>query len=91
MAATTIGCRGWARATLVGVVDDADGYLLMLGEIIKGHGDAVALYSGRHGIFQRPPKEPERLRRAALGEEGSPHSSQERYRSVGHRACPWCT
>ena len=62
--------------TLVGAVDDATGtvpfalfrrqedahgYMLMLREIIEGHGVPLALYSDRHGIFQRSPKEPESL------------------------------
>ena len=62
--------------TLVGAVDDATGkvsfalfreqedahgYLLMLREIIDHHGVPLALYSDRHGIFQRSPKEPESL------------------------------
>ena len=62
--------------TLVGAVDaatgtvpsalfrqqeDTHGYLLMLKQIIEGHGIPIALYSDRHGIFQRSPKEPESL------------------------------
>ena len=62
--------------TLVGAVDDATGtvpaalfrqqedthgYLLMLRQIIERQGVPLALYSDRHGIFQRSPKEPESL------------------------------
>ena len=62
--------------TLVGAVDDAtgtvpfalfrqqedaQGYMLMLRDIIDHHGVPLALYSDRHGIFQRSPKEPESL------------------------------
>ena len=62
--------------TLVGAVDDATGtvpfalfrqqedahgYMLMLKDIIYRHGVPLALYSDRHGIFQRSPKEPESL------------------------------
>ena len=62
--------------TLVGAVDDATGtvpfalfrrhedahgYMLMLRETIVQHGIPLALYSDRHGIFQRSPKEPESL------------------------------
>ena len=62
--------------TLVGAVDDATGtvpfalfrqqedahrYMLMLREIIEHHGVPLALYSDRHGIFQRSPKETESL------------------------------
>lgn len=64
------------RLTLIGAVDDATGtvpfalfrhhedahgYMLMLREIINLHGVPLALYSDRHGIFQRSPKEPESL------------------------------
>ena len=41
--------------------EDAQGYLLMLREIIDHHGVPMALYSDRHGIFQRSSKEPESL------------------------------
>ena len=41
--------------------EDAHGYMLMLREIIDRHGVPLALYSDRHGIFQRSPKEPESL------------------------------
>ena len=41
--------------------EDAHGYLLMLRDIIERHGVPLALYSDRHGIFQRSPKEPESL------------------------------
>ena len=62
--------------TLVGAVDDATGtipfalfrqqedahgYMLLLKDIIERHGVPLALYSDRHGIFQRSPKEPESL------------------------------
>lgn len=69
--------------TLVGAVDDATGtvpfalfrhqedthgYLLMLKQIIEDHGIPIALYSDRHGIFQRSPKEPESLAEQLRGE-----------------------
>ena len=61
--------------TLVGAIDDAtgtvpaplfrqedaQGYMLMLREVIKGRGVPLALYSDRHGIFQRSPTEPETI------------------------------
>ena len=68
--------------TLVGAVDDATGtvpfglfreqedthgYLLMLKNIIEHHGVPLALYSDRHGIFQRSPKEPESLEEQLRG------------------------
>ena len=36
--------------------EDAQGYMLLLGRIIKSKGIPLALYSDRHGIFQRSPK-----------------------------------
>ena len=68
--------------TLVGAVDDATGtvpfalfrqqedahgYMLMLKDIIDHHGVPLALYSDRHGIFQRSPKEPESLEEQLRG------------------------
>ncbi len=38
--------------------EDAHGYMLMLKDIIDHHGVPLALYSDRHGIFLRSPKEP---------------------------------
>ena len=35
--------------------------MLLLKDIIERHGVLLALYSDRHGIFQRSPKEPENL------------------------------
>ena len=64
------------RMTLVGAVDDAtgtvpaalfrqhedtQGYMMMLREVIDRHGVPGALYSDRHGIFQRSPKEPDSI------------------------------
>ena len=68
--------------TLVGAVDDATGtvpaavfreqedthgYMLMLREIIDHHGVPLALYSDRHGIFQRSSKQPETLEEQLRG------------------------
>ena len=68
--------------TLVGAVDDATGtvpfalfrqqedahgYMLMLKDIIDHHGVPLALYSDRHGIFQRSPKEPDSLEEQLRG------------------------
>ena len=47
--------------------EDAHGYLLMLKDIIEHHGVPLALYSDRHGIFQRSPKEPESLEEQLRG------------------------
>tara|TARA_Y100000310_G_C20611790_1_gene778371 strand:+ start:530 stop:1495 length:966 start_codon:yes stop_codon:yes gene_type:complete len=47
--------------------EDAHGYLLMLKRIIETHGVPLALYSDRHGIFQRSPKEPESLQEQLRG------------------------
>ena len=68
--------------TLVGAVDDttgtvpfalfrqqedAHGYMLMLKDIIDHHGVPLALYSDRHGIFLRSPKETESLEEQLRG------------------------
>ena len=68
--------------TLVGAVDDATGtvpfalfrqqedahgYMLMLKDIIDHHGVPLALYSDRHGIFLRSPKESESLEEQLRG------------------------
>ena len=47
--------------------EDAHGYMLMLKDIIDHHGVPLALYSDRHGIFQRSPKEPESLEEQLRG------------------------
>ena len=52
---------GRVPAALFRQHEDAQGYLLMLREIIERHGVPLGLYSDRHGIFQRSPKEPESL------------------------------
>ena len=69
--------------TLIGAVDDAtgtvpyalfrdqedtQGYLLLLREIISRKGIPLALYTDRHGIFQRSPREPETLEEQLSGE-----------------------
>ena len=41
--------------------EDAHGYMVMLKDIIDHHGVPLALYSDRHGIYQRSPKETESL------------------------------
>ena len=52
---------GTAPFALFRQQEDAHGYMLMLKDIIDHHGVPLALYSDRHGIFQRSPKEPESL------------------------------
>ena len=48
--------------------EDAQGYLLLLREIIQNKGIPLALYSDRHGIFQVNPKRPESLEEQLAGE-----------------------
>ncbi len=48
--------------------EDAQGYFLLLQEVIQGKGIPLALYSDRHGIFQRSPKEPETLEEQLAGD-----------------------
>ena len=52
---------GTVPAALFRQQEDAHGYMMMLKETIDRHGVPLALYSDRHGIFQRSPKEPESL------------------------------
>jgi len=47
--------------------EDAHGYFLLLGEIIKSKGIPLALYSDRHGIFQVSPRKPETLEEQLAG------------------------
>jgi hypothetical protein len=64
------------RLSLVGAIDDAtgevpyalfrdeedaQGYILLLRQIVAEHGIPCALYHDRHGIFERPKKEPETI------------------------------
>ena len=60
--------------------EDAHGYMLLLKDIIERHGVPLALYSDRHGIFQRSPKEPESLDEQLRGRRDPP-SSAGRWRS----------
>jgi transposase len=61
-----------ATGTVAGAVfrdqEDAHGYFLMLREVISANGVPLALYSDRHGIFQRSLKEPETLEEQLAGE-----------------------
>ena len=69
--------------TLVGAIDDATGSVpyalfreqevaqgcfLLLREVISSKGIPPALYSDRHGIFQRSPKEPESVEEQLTGQ-----------------------
>ena len=47
--------------------EDAHGYMLMLKNIIEHHGVPLTLYSDRHSIFQRSPKDPESLEEQLQG------------------------
>jgi hypothetical protein len=47
--------------------EDAHGYFLLLREVIRRKGVPLALYSDRHGIFQRSPREPESLEEQLSG------------------------
>ena len=48
--------------------EDAQGYFLLLREIIHTKGIPLALYSDRHGIFERSSREPESLQEQLAGE-----------------------
>ncbi len=59
---------GTVPAALFREQEDAQGYFLLLREIIRRKGIPLALYSDRHGIFQRSPREPESLQEQLAGE-----------------------
>jgi hypothetical protein len=48
--------------------EDAQGYFLLLREIIQNKGIPLALYSDRHSVFQVNPKQPESLEEQLTGE-----------------------
>src|SRR3972149_3186384 len=48
--------------------EDAQGYFLLLREVIRRKGIPLALLSARHGIFQRSPREPESLEEQLAGQ-----------------------
>ncbi|HLZ70219.1 MAG TPA: ISNCY family transposase [Dehalococcoidia bacterium] len=52
---------GTVPAVCVREQEDAHGYFLLLQTILASKGIPLALYSDRHGIFQRSPREPETL------------------------------
>ncbi len=59
---------GTAPAALFREQEDAQGYFLLLREILQAKCIPLALYSDRHGIFQRSPKDPETLEEQLTGE-----------------------
>ncbi len=93
-----LGGRG-PYLTLVGAIDDAtgtvpyalfreqedaQGYFLLLREIIQGKGIPLALYSDRHSIFQVNPKQPESLEESRLiGRERRPTQFGRALRELG--------
>lgn len=62
--------------------EDAHGYFLLLREVIGSKGIPLALYSDRHGIFQRSPREPESLEEQLAGER-SPTQFGRALRELG--------
>ncbi len=62
--------------------EDAQGYFLLLREVIRSQGIPMALYSDRHGIFQRSPREPESLEEQLAGER-SPTQFGRALRELG--------
>jgi len=59
---------GTVPAALFREQEDAQGYFLLLRGIVQAKGIPLALYSDRHGIFQRSPKEPMTLQEQLSGE-----------------------
>lgn len=68
MVAAIDDATGTVPAALFREQEDAQGYFLLLREVIQAKGIPLALYSDRHGIFQRSPREPESLEEQLLGE-----------------------
>jgi len=66
-----------ATGTVAGAVfreqEDAQGYFLMLREVISSKGVPLALYRDRHGIFQRSIKEPKPWRSNCPGNVSPPN------------------
>ena len=60
--------------------EDAQGYFLLLREVVHRKGIPLALYSDWHGIFQRSPEGGRRWRSSSQG-RGIPPSLAERSRS----------
>ena len=50
--------------------EDAQGYFMLLKEMIERKGIPLALYSDRHGVFQRSPREGETVEEQLSGERG---------------------
>lgn len=48
--------------------EDAQGYFILLSVVIRSQGIPLAVYSDRHGIFQRSPKEPDSLEEQLSGQ-----------------------
>ena len=47
--------------------EDAQGYFLLMRQIVCSHGIPLALYHDKHGIFERSPREPESLEEQLCG------------------------
>ena len=59
---------GTVPAALFREQEDAHGYFLLLQEVLRCQGVPLALYSDRHGIFQRSPQEKETLEEQLSGD-----------------------
>jgi len=59
---------GTAPYALFREQEDAQGYFLLLWEVISRQGIPLAVYTDRHGIFQRSPREPDSLEEQLAGE-----------------------
>jgi len=65
--------------------EDAQGYLLLLREIIRSQGIPLALYSDQHSIFQRSPRESESLEEQLSGKRESTQLGRA-FRELGIQA-----
>ena len=68
LVASVYDATGTVTGALFRDQDDAQGYFLLLQEIVCSKVIPLALYSDRHGIFQRSVKDPDTLEEQLSGE-----------------------
>ena len=66
--------------------EDAHGYFLLMDQIIRDSGIPLALYSDRHGIFQRSPAQPQSLDEQLAGGR-NPTQFGRAMRELGSSLC----
>ncbi len=68
--------------------EDAFGYFWILRDLVTAHGRPVALYSDRHGIFHRDPRQPPTLAQQLRGLRRSPTQFGRALQELGIRWIP---